>query len=524
MKRLFFIVFLIITFFTVTIYSKNQIPTQEPENMVEIAHKEIFKRLEYGKVLFEHQKHIDTMAKHLNKPKEITCGECHLRDKYGDYSFDFQGSGNIKSSEELKNLYHMRCLNCHQTLSSQNKKTGPEILSCRDCHKKESEKVEVKYPLFEFDFSLHEKHVKKHEKDCSLCHHIYDIEEKDKSLALVYEKGTEQSCYYCHDFTKKRGPEISKIVKVAKEKNLDIKNANHLLCLNCHLKNRLQAKDAGPLECKKCHTGKYKTIEELKDVPRPERDQPDKVFLNIEEGKMKGVAFKHSFHEKNNRNCRVCHHETLRACRDCHNLKGKEEGGFVNALTAFHSLNSETSCQGCHKNFTRKEECYGCHYFIPPVKAEVGKGQTCSRCHTGKKEPEVVKTFALSSDKIKNEVTIKHIEKEFEPVKIPHYKMIKKLTDISNQSKIATYFHKDIDTICRGCHHKSKEDAESQRERPPLCVNCHSVTFDEKAIARPRLQAAYHSMCIKCHETIKLEKPKKCEDCHKRKVAENVYN
>lgn len=90
--------------------------------MVEIAIKRFSKRLEYGKVLFEHQKHIDTMAKHLNKPKEMTCGECHLRDKYGDYSFDFQGSGNIKSSEELKNLYHMRCLNCHQTLSSQNKK------------------------------------------------------------------------------------------------------------------------------------------------------------------------------------------------------------------------------------------------------------------------------------------------------------------------------------------------------------------------------------------------------------------
>ncbi len=149
------------------------------------------------------------------------------------------------------------------------------------------------------------------------------------------------------------------------------------------------------MECKKCHTGKYKTIEELKDVPRPERDQPDKVFLNIEEGKMKGVAFKHSFHEKNNRNCRVCHHETLRACRDCHNLKGKEEGGFVNALTAFHSLNSETSCQGCHKNFTRKEECYGCHYFIPPVKAEVGKGQTCSRCHTGKKRTRSSKNFCI---------------------------------------------------------------------------------------------------------------------------------
>jgi len=523
MKKMFFIVLSVFIFLAMTIYSKSQVVLKEPENRVEIAHKEVFGILQYGKVIFEHQKHVDSIAKIVNKPQELVCQECHLKDKYNDFVFSFQE--NIKNPEKLKNAYHSKCLICHQKISAQGKKTGPEILSCRDCHKKVNEKFEVKYPIFEFDFYLHDKHVKKHEKDCSLCHHIYDMEEKNKELALVYEKGTEQSCYYCHDFTKKRGPELSKIVKVAKEKNLNMENSCHKLCLNCHMQNKLQGLDAGPLECSKCHTGKYKTTEELKEVSRPERDQPDKVFLNVEEGKMKGVAFKHNFHEKNNKTCRVCHHETLKACRDCHSLQGKEEGGFVNTLTAFHSLNSEISCQGCHKQMTSKKECSGCHYFIAPIKTEVGNREICNRCHTGKKEPEEIKSFTVSSDKVKEEVIIKHIEKEFEPAKIPHYKMVKKLTDISNKSSMATYFHKDIQTMCKGCHHKSKEDAEAQKNKPPLCASCHSISFDSKALGRPRLQSAYHSMCIKCHENMGLEKPRKCHECHERKGSKgNAHN
>ena len=351
------------------------------------------------------------------------------------------------------------------------------------------------------------------------------MEEKNKELALVYEKGTEQSCYYCHDFTKKRGTELSKIVKVAKEKNLNIKNSYHKLCLNCHVNNKIKGLEAGPVECSKCHTGKYRTIEELKEVSRPQRDQPDKVFLSIEEGKMKGVAFKHNFHEKNNKTCRGCHHETLKACRDCHTLKGKQEGGFVNTLTAFHSLNTKISCQGCHKQITLKKECLGCHYFIAPIKTEVGNREICIRCHTGKKEPEEVSPFTVLSDKLKKEIIIKHIENEFKPVKMPHYRMIKKLTDISNQSRIATYFHKNIQSICKGCHHKSKEDAEAQKDNPPACAVCHSIFFDAKALGRQRLQSAYHSMCIKCHENMSLEKPKKCSECHERKRSNvNVHN
>ncbi len=522
MKRLALIgiLILVFAFATKTLYSVGTLKPQE-ENLIEIAHQEIFGKLEYGKVIFKHQIHVEAMAKILGKTQETVCTECH-KEKEGTLSFDFVTG---KTSDEIKNSYHSKCLSCHQKLSAKNIKTEPEILSCRDCHKKEYERTTVKYPPFDFDFVLHEKHVKKHQNDCSLCHHTYDIEEENKELALVYEKGTEQSCYYCHDLSRKRGPELSKIVKVAKEKNLNLKNSFHLLCVDCHVSNKIQGNEAGPIVCSKCHTGKYKTLDELKDAQRPEMDQPKIAFINIENAKMKGVPFNHEFHEKNNKHCRDCHHETLKSCKECHDLKGKEEGGFVNITTAYHSLNSQVSCQGCHrKNIISNNDCTGCHYFISPVKTELANREVCQRCHTGKKETEKTSEIVLPKEKVKEEVAIKHIEKEFEPVKMPHYKIAKKLTDISNTSRLATYFHANSDTICRGCHHKSKETAEAKKSEPPLCVNCHSLNFEPMHTKKLRLQSAYHGMCIKCHESMKIEKPKKCTDCHERKVVKNAIN
>ncbi|GAB5046414.1 sulfate respiration complex hexadecaheme cytochrome HmcA [Thermodesulfovibrio sp. TK110] len=491
--------------------------SEEGKDIITIAHKEIFGRLEYGTVLFEHQRHVKALTKAFKKPDEMLCQECHVQDKFGDFSFEFPKNIDRKDSQLLKNAYHEQCLKCHQKLSFEKIKTGPVILSCRDCHKKEYEDRTVKYPSVEFDFSLHGKHVEKNKKDCSLCHHTYDIEEKNKELALFYEKGTEESCYYCHDLNKKRGPELSKIVKVVKQSGWSIERAFHSLCLNCHLHNKLEAKEAGPLNCSNCHTGKYKTVDELKDIPRPERDQPKTAFINIEEAKMKGVPFNHEFHEKNNKSCRSCHHERLKSCKECHNLKGKQEGGFVNILTAYHSHASQMSCQGCHRSFIEKKECQGCHYFIAPIKTEITNKEICARCHSGKKEVEKVAQLSVSTQKVKKEVIIKHIEKEFEPAKMPHYKIVKKLTDISNQSRLATYFHKDLNTICKGCHHKSKEEAEAKKDNPPICKSCHGVSFDSQAMGRPRLQAAYHTMCIKCHEKMELQKPKTCTDCHERR-------
>ncbi len=526
MKKLIFIATLIgLSLWSIKLlYSKNSLPNEflYKENIISIAHMEKFGKLEYGKVFFKHKLHVDSMSKILNKTPQTVCSECHFKNQYGEYSFDFIEDINKREAEEIKNLYHIKCLDCHNKLSAQKKKTGPEILSCRDCHKKENEKKLFTYPPVEFDFALHNKHEEKNQKDCSLCHHIYDLEEKTKELALVYEKGTEQSCYYCHDFTKKRGPELTKIVNIAKQRNLNLEKSFHLLCINCHLENKNQGKDTGPIVCAECHTGKYKTLAELKEVPRPKVDQPKTAFLNIEGAKMKGVTFMHDFHEINNKNCRICHHETLRACKDCHDLKGKEEGGFVNIATAYHSLSSPVSCQGCHGRLKEKVECISCHYFIPPEKTQIANREICNKCHTGKRDS--IKTKIQNFKNVPQEVIIKHLEENFEPVKMPHLRMIQKLNEISNRSNLANYFHGSNDTICRGCHHKSKEEAEAQREKPPLCISCHVSDFNSKDIGRPRLQSAYHGMCIKCHETLKLEKPKKCTECHERKVRKNVYN
>ncbi len=488
--------------------------TLQPENRVEIAHKEVFGKLEYGKVIFEHQKHIDAL-------KGKSCEVCHMRDSFGDYNFTFPKGINRKNSEALKDAYHRECLRCHLELASEKKKTGPTVLMCRECHRREYEKINITYPKFEFDFFLHDKHVKKQNNDCSLCHHTYDPEEKDKTLALFYEEGTEQSCYYCHDFTKKRGPHLSKIVKVAKEKNLNLETSFHKLCINCHLRKLEKGEQAGPTVCTKCHTGKYRSLAELKDVPRPDRYQPKMVFMKVEDAKMKGVPMDHLFHEKNSKSCRVCHHESLEKCSNCHTIKGSSEANFKTLHTAYHSLSSQGSCKGCHLVIVQESQCMGCHYFIKKSDvSERGKGATCERCHSDKKELEKVKPFSVSEpqiEKIKKEIRIDKLSEEFEPAKMPHFKILARLTEISNRSHLATYFHKDISTLCKGCHHKSKEEAEARKYEPPLCSSCHGVSFDLENPKKLRLQSAYHGMCIKCHENMKLEKPKKCTDCHEEK-------
>ena len=75
---------------------------------------------------------------------------------------------------------------------------------------------------------------------------------------------------------------MSEITQAATKKGLSMQKASHGLCVNCHLRRIKAGEKAGPLECMKCHTGKYRTIAELANVPRPERDQPKKPFIFIE--------------------------------------------------------------------------------------------------------------------------------------------------------------------------------------------------------------------------------------------------
>jgi hypothetical protein len=279
---------------------------------------------------------------------------------------------------------------------------------------------------------------------------------------------------------------------------------------------------AGPVVCSECHSGKYLTIAEFVKVPRPDRDQPKKSFILINDAQMKGVPFNHEMHEKNSRTCRGCHHETLQACKKCHGVVGSTEGRGINIAGAYHDVFSEYGCAGCHAVQKTVKNCSGCHHHLldMDVQAKGPKKAFCTICHSGTKEglsvtPIPVKE--LSIKKVPEKVTIKVLEKEYEQAIFPHREIIRKLVDISNKSGMATYFHGGIGSICRGCHHESDPRAEAKGNNPPSCRRCHALSFDAQNMNKPRLLAAYHRQCIGCHDKMGMTKTKECKDCHKEK-------
>jgi hypothetical protein len=513
-----------------------KIPVQKLEDKVSIAHTDIFGSLERPQVIFDHKKHVEALKKEGKKEWE-TCDTCHPVDKEkGLILFDFPKKVKGKDKDSVMNAYHDECISCHKEKSREKKKAGPIV--CGDCHVEKLQNIQLKYPVFEFDYQVHDNHDKKLKEknikeNCDLCHHIYNEE-------LVYEKGKEWSCYYCHEIGRKTGPVLATETRIIRKKGLSLEKVSHMRCLNCHLyfkkqdKGKIKPKDEkeSPLECVKCHTGKYKMVAELEKVPRPDGGQPEKPFIDIENAKLKGVSFDHKAHEKNSKTCRGCHHETLNACKECHDLMGNPNGKWVNAANAYHDVFSEKSCAGCHDVKKKEKDCAGCHHAILPMSLETNgpKKDSCSRCHTGKKEgipspqklsiAEIEKE--LDKEKVKKEVEVKVLEKEFKAAKFPHFKMLEKLVKISNDSKMGTYFHAKMQTICEGCHHQSRVEAEAKKNTPPLCRNCHSKSFDPLHINRPRLLAAYHRQCISCHEKMKLEKPKQCKECHEEKAVRPV--
>ncbi len=340
------------------------LPVAEPDNKISIARTEVFGTLERPQVIFDHKKHEEAS-------QQEGCKACHPVNDQNKLVFNFPKNGDVKDKDALMNAYHDECIGCHKKKSAEDEKAGPVV--CADCHKNEYKSARlIMYPEFEFDFSYHDTHVKKlNEKlgkdDCGQCHHTYKLEEQNEELALVYEEGTEESCAYCHEPGKKRGPEYTAITRKAAEKGLDMKGASHQQCINCHLKYIEEGdEEVGPTECVKCHTGKYKTIAELEDVPRPDRDQEETIFIDIEDSKMKGVTFNHKSHEKYSGTCRACHHESLKGCKECHDLKGKPEGNGINIANAYHGVFSEHSCTGCHNEQKKVKECAGCHAVIAP--------------------------------------------------------------------------------------------------------------------------------------------------------------
>ncbi|MDM8524399.1 cytochrome c3 family protein, partial [Desulfococcaceae bacterium HSG8] len=498
-------------------------------DVVTIDTMKIFGELERPEVVFLHDLHTDALEK-----KNKDCSTCHLSGKNYEIIPDtlkaaVEGMDRMSPKfkrlqdagrQDVMDIYHTHCIDCHTNMSADGEKSGPVV--CGGCHNEDT--VTSSAQPMGFDKSLHFRHSKAQEKKCERCHHEFD--EKTKKLIHVKEK--EDSCRSCHK-------------KETRENRISMKLASHLSCIDCHKKVIAQKKTAGPVKCSGCHDpGKQETIAKLDVVPRMERKQPDLVLIrtateNELPGRMNPVPFDHKAHEEYNDTCRVCHHETMKACNQCHKLEETKEGKGVETEQSMHQLNVDRSCVGCHTNLQKEKNCAGCHVFMEKTRRL--ESASCFTCHmtppkgmnmpeSGKQLPDEKMAAAASSmlqarkavtgtytdEDIPEKVVIKQMVKKYQAVEFPHRKIVHTLVKNIKDNKLANYFHGEEGTLCQGCHHNSPT-----AKKPPRCGNCHGKPFDEKNPFRPGILGAYHRQCMGCHAEMELEKPVGCTDCHKER-------
>jgi hypothetical protein len=498
----------------------------------------VFGDLERPEVVFFHDLHTDALEK-----KGKTCTTCHLSQVGGTSQSEVDRLSpkfkrlNDTTRQGVMEIYHTNCLACHQEASAAGENAGP-VEVCGDCHRDKPRAISSRQPMG-FDKSLHFSHSKANrnkdtnEGDCGLCHHEYNEEAKK----LFWAKGKEGSCRYCH-------------MEVKEENRISMRLASHLSCINCHRKTLAESKDAGPIKCGGCHDLKnQQMIAKVPDVPRIKRNQPDIILMQAEkqeEGKQKKLAFKmnpvpfdHKAHEGYNDTCQVCHHVRLDSCsKKCHTLTGSKESKDVKLERAMHQMEAKMSCLGCHGVSQADKNCAGCHTFI-----EKGGKKTesfCLVCHMKpiQEDPEfALKPQVIASrllqlkkaitetykdEEIPEKVVIKGLVDKYDPVELPHRKIVHTLVENIKDNKLAKYFHSEKGTVCQACHHNSPV-----AKKPPRCGSCHGKPFDDKNLLRPGMKAAYHQQCMGCHKEMGMDKPKAvgCTDCHKerRKPEKSFY-
>jgi len=250
-----------------------------------------FGDLERPPVVYLHEKHSDAVEKQ-NKD----CSVCHLTEE-SRQSIKFKRLKDT-TKKQIMDLYHAECIDCHNQTAAANQKSGP--VTCGQCHRKENSVASSWEPIG-MNKSLHYRHSKAMEDKCERCHHEYN----EGTKALFYAKGKEGTCRYCHK-------------PVSEENRISMRLASHQGCVDCHLKQLAQNKDAGPVKCGSCHDPvEKKLIKVVEDVPRMKRNQPDVVFVRktpkaATDGNPQPadypslVPFNHKGHEGYNDPCRVC--------------------------------------------------------------------------------------------------------------------------------------------------------------------------------------------------------------------------
>ncbi len=526
-----------------------------------IDHKGKAHKLDRAPVVFDH----DTHTKVLLKDDPQNCALCHVV-KERDPSF---GNSEVrvfrfpKKAVDMNNksaimyAYHNECISCHKKMRSEGKKSGPEIGMCGKCHDRKARPRKISWswkPIF--NYKDHAKHVetvnkfkapggfniagavqiegtlKDSNKNCVICHHLYD----EKLKKLYYKADSENGCSACH--------------KSISERNVrSMANVSHAACIGCHMqvaeiiakkpntlflddKSKVEEKKAGPIECKGCH-GEHKPVplKQIAAIPRLLRGQKDIMDLPVVEkseaqivpgsgSRMLAVPFNHKSHEPRVQFCNDCHHYSLEKCSNCHTVMGDpKKGGGITYERAFHMATAKESCAGCHVTVMKTDKCAGCHQWIP---AELPKS-SCPVCHAGPSGGKLAElpliTLTTDKEKFPEKVVIKSLEKEFQPVDFAHSKIANKLNSISNDSTLARTFHATQGemAICSGCHHRVKFSKNQPAKFPP-CVSCHNRAFDPRNLGQLGLLGAYHRQCIGCHEAMH-GKPTalECVKCHAEK-------
>jgi hypothetical protein len=425
--------------------------------------------------------------------------------------------------QAVMDIYHTNCIACHKETKAAKEKSGP--IECGECHK-EQVSVISSWKAIGMDKSLHYRHSKAADNKCEKCHHEYNKNTKK----LFYAKGKEGTCRYCHQ-------------EKTEENRISMRLASHTACIDCHRKIIAKNESAGPFTCNGCHEpAQQKLIEKVKDVPRMKRNQPDFVLVKTSgtndkkanpSTRMNLVPFNHQAHEKANDTCRVCHHAALNDCQGCHTIRGSKDGANVTLEQAMHRLNVNQSCMGCHESKQSTQSCAGCHSSFER-KRQQGTS-SCLNCHmvtpsqiSGMMQKDVAKMVAAktlesrdamtktySDEDIPETVDIKELTNKYEPVKLPHRKIVNTMVNKIKNNRLANYFHHEKGTVCQGCHHNSPA-----AKKPPKCVSCHSTPFNEKDPFKPGLMAAYHRQCMECHKAMGIKKPvaTDCAACHQKKT------
>nr|1Z1N_X Chain X, sixteen heme cytochrome [Megalodesulfovibrio gigas] len=541
------ILFLTVPFISATASTPGPASTAEPKvDAIVIDTAAVFGKLEQPGVVFYHEKHTTALEKMAKD-----CTSCHVETE-GKLSFKFARTVDPTSKNAMAEQYHANCMACHEKVVG-SYPTAPQAAECKRCHVGPGVEGATVTPKPSLDLNLHGRHVVaeakrlqvKEDESCKACHHTYDEAQKK----LVYAKGEEGSCVYCHKQEPLPSPvQQDRVVPSTRD-------ASHESCVNCHLSTRKAQTESGPVLCVGCHTAEAQAAwKKTAETPRLFRGQPDATLLVAGAATANGtvdvnwaaagpgpVAFDHKAHEGFVGNCVTCHHPTqtggsLAACGvACHTTTGSKDGNFVTTAQSAHQLGVTTSCVGCHTTQANaRKECAGCH---APMQKTALSQNSCIQCHEagfptsgtqtlGKEEREATaaKILAAKDEKPKTvplenvpeKLTLNYMDEkgdEWQAAEFPHRKIYQKLVEEAAKSPMANHFHGDALTMCSGCHHNAKPSL-----NPPKCASCHSKPFQERTANQPGLKGAFHNQCIGCHQEMQVNpKATDCQGCHKPK-------